>query len=49
MEEERYKAIRGSIMRWEEMLKKVNNGKVQSVNQPKKQILSKKIGTKTIR
>ena len=40
---ERWNAIRGSIMRLEEMRKKVNNGEIVSINRTKSEIQRNKI------
>ena len=41
--EERWDAIRGSVLRWEEMKKKVDNGEIESVNRSKADILRMKV------
>ena len=34
-EEERFNTIKGAIVRWEEMVSKVENGEIESVNRPR--------------
>ena len=42
-EQERFHAIRGSIMRYEELSKMAREGTIKSVNRTKSEILSKKL------
>ena len=41
--EERWNAIRGSVMRLEEMRRKVTKGEIESINRKKSEILKMKI------
>ena len=41
--EERFNAIKGSVLRMEEMRKKVSDGEIESVNRKKSEIIQQKI------
>ena len=45
-EEERYNTIKGAIIRWEEMINRVNSGEMESLNRSRKQILDSKVSRK---